>query len=758
MRFRTSTRLRARRAAPRRGARCRGRCRSACPRASSSSTVRGGAVPRRIVQEQHARAAAGGLQGGGGQPAPASELADRRAARARATAGPARARARLGPAGEAQLGRGLSDPSGPRRKVTPPGEPERRHHVLEGGAQEARLLALHGEVVDQGHEGPDGAVLGARVGGRGAGLGAPARADPPERVRVGFGDRTAAAFGPPALRDGPADALPAPFYAAAKALGERGLLGPSRAASQPSSPAMVRATVSRSAGRAAGPRCPDRAAAARRRPGSRAISSRTAARVRSPSDPVEGPRARKGRHRGPAGRAPGTPQLGARPGRPRVRRRPRAVVYFTPWIVTSPARPSSRLVVVRGAAGWQDRRPAVPRHEPPVDERQAARRPRPRPGKGQDGSSRKARPASSARASGRRVGRADEHAVAPRDQEQEAAPAPRAHREGDSRRPRLRRRGSRPEQRRRRAARGRPGPGARRRRDRRRSGPSRARTSCSGPVSRVAHAGARHPAPPPQEADGLAVVRDQSAPPPPRRGRRRRSSRSLLATWASHQSAPPLSPPCGRPGTRASASAAESIRPRGIRWRRRQAARCGRGRAGRSSRRPTARASRPAGRGRRWAPGRAAGAPARGRCAGGAAARARTRDGWRGRPLQVPQAAVDRLQAVPGGAGAEVVRLDEGHPEARAGRVPGRGRAVDAAADHEQVVLDARREPRRRARGRPDVRRSCAPLVIPRSRARPPPAGAGGSGAPTRRGPARCRGRDRRRAPGSAPRSSAALP
>ena len=58
--------------------------------------------------------------------------------------------------------------------------------------------------------------------------------------------------------------------------------------------------------------------------------------------------------------------------------------------------------------------------------------------------------------------------------------------------------------------------------------------------------------------------------------------------------------------------------------------------------------------------------------------------------LQMAQAAVDRLQAVPGSAGAEVARFDQRHGQSPLGRVPGRRGSVDAPADHEQVVLPAR--------------------------------------------------------------------
>src|SRR6185295_8155312 len=54
------------------------------------------------------------------------------------------------------------------------------------------------------------------------------------------------------------------------------------------------------------------------------------------------------------------------------------------------------------------------------------------------------------------------------------------------------------------------------------------------------------------------------------------------------------------------------------------------------------------------------------------------------------QAAVNRLQAVPGGSGAEVARLDQRDGQPSLGRVPGGGGAVDAPAHDEQVVLAGR--------------------------------------------------------------------
>ncbi len=84
---------------------------------------------------------------------------------------------------------------------------------------------------------------------------------------------------------------------------------------------------------------------------------------------------------------------------------------------------------------------------------------------------------------------------------------------------------------------------------------------------------------------------------------------------------------------------------------------------------------------------------------------------------QVPEPAVDRLEAVPGHAGPEVVALHEGDAEAALRRVPGRGRAVDAAPDHEEVVL-ARGEGREVAlHGTSD---DSIPPVRAVKRARPP--------------------------------------
>jgi hypothetical protein len=53
--------------------------------------------------------------------------------------------------------------------------------------------------------------------------------------------------------------------------------------------------------------------------------------------------------------------------------------------------------------------------------------------------------------------------------------------------------------------------------------------------------------------------------------------------------------------------------------------------------------------------------------------------------LQVPQPAVDRLQVIERRAGAKIVALHERHPEAAQRRVPGRGQAVQAAADDQEV-------------------------------------------------------------------------
>jgi hypothetical protein len=64
----------------------------------------------------------------------------------------------------------------------------------------------------------------------------------------------------------------------------------------------------------------------------------------------------------------------------------------------------------------------------------------------------------------------------------------------------------------------------------------------------------------------------------------------------------------------------------------------------------------------------------------------RLAQGGKVQPLQVAQPAVDRLQAVPGGAPPEIGRLHEAHREPPRGRLPGRGRAVDAAADDHEVV------------------------------------------------------------------------
>ncbi len=59
--------------------------------------------------------------------------------------------------------------------------------------------------------------------------------------------------------------------------------------------------------------------------------------------------------------------------------------------------------------------------------------------------------------------------------------------------------------------------------------------------------------------------------------------------------------------------------------------------------------------------------------------------------LEISQAAVDRLEAVPGGPGAEVLGLDERRGETALGGIPGRRRAVDPSA-HDQHVELPRRE------------------------------------------------------------------
>src|SRR5262249_24115575 len=58
--------------------------------------------------------------------------------------------------------------------------------------------------------------------------------------------------------------------------------------------------------------------------------------------------------------------------------------------------------------------------------------------------------------------------------------------------------------------------------------------------------------------------------------------------------------------------------------------------------------------------------------------------------LQIAQAAVKRAEAVAAGRVPEVFGFDERDAQATASRFPGRAGAVNAAADHDDVMLYAR--------------------------------------------------------------------
>src|SRR5438105_1814512 len=62
-------------------------------------------------------------------------------------------------------------------------------------------------------------------------------------------------------------------------------------------------------------------------------------------------------------------------------------------------------------------------------------------------------------------------------------------------------------------------------------------------------------------------------------------------------------------------------------------------------------------------------------------------------PRQMAQAAVDRLEAVPGAAAAEVAGLDEGDGKAPRGRFPRGGGADDASAQDQDVEVTALERP-----------------------------------------------------------------
>ena len=181
---------------------------------------------------------------------------------------------------------------------------------------------------------------------------------------------------------------------------------------------------------------------------------------------------------------------------------------------------------------------------------------------------------------------------------------------------------------------------------------------------------------------------------PPRRAAKPTSSRSLLAACASCQSAAPLRPLAGRPGTRRSASAAERVRPSGMLSlggqvpvavaRQQVVQRSGRARAPRDRAAVAVEGTTKRSGSHQLR---------RDRAAASRRSRADSRSAATSSALQVAHAAVDRLQAVPGNAGAEVLALDERHREPALRGVPGHGGAVDPAADHDHVPL-ARRERR----------------------------------------------------------------
>ena len=61
-----------------------------------------------------------------------------------------------------------------------------------------------------------------------------------------------------------------------------------------------------------------------------------------------------------------------------------------------------------------------------------------------------------------------------------------------------------------------------------------------------------------------------------------------------------------------------------------------------------------------------------------------------GAVLEIAQAAVDQLGGGRGGAGGEIVLLDQQHAQAAAGGIPGQSGSVDAAADNGEVVVGHR--------------------------------------------------------------------
>ena len=199
---------------------------------------------------------------------------------------------------------------------------------------------------------------------------------------------------------------------------------------------------------------------------------------------------------------------------------------------------------------------------------------------------------------------------------------------------------------------------------------SRARTSCSAPVTRVADARARDAPAGAQQRDAPPRGWRRAAPASAAARRNPISSRSLLATCASCQSGPAGEPAGGEAGQRARAPRARRASGRGAR---------------RSAGRPRLRSQRQqvvqdeAQRERLPAPRAVAvgGHQERQRrtsCGRDAEQRAplahRLAQARHVEPLEVAQAAVDRLQAVPGGARRRSPRARRARPRARAAPRP----------------------------------------------------------------------------------------
>ena len=562
-------------------------------------------------------------------------------------------------------------------------ELERAHDVLERRAQQAGLVALDGEVVDERDERLEQAVAAAgRTGGRRA---------PECAVAAGRGSRRARSW-----RAACHSSRPLAARAAREERVERRPLG----AHARGVPAELRAPS------------PRRRRRRRPRPADRPCRGRAGA-GRRPRATAPSPRARRAaraRRGCPSGGAPSRRTVVSRPARDGAAARgaaatrstarsatARAVVYLTPCRLTSPAVPSSR--------SWSTTRGAGPqpvRHRPPPapGPRERARGPaRSMPAHGK-------RPRRLVeeleRVAGRRgrrlVGGADDRASLPGHQEQEAALAPRADRQRDGRRPAAGRGCGRAAA----AAGARPDAAARGElvhpRARRRSPPAaRAARACSPPrPSRTRDAGdaAARAA---QQLERLGVVGDSGpgvrrgvherrraaarCSPPARRARARR--RQAARRQARHQArAPRRRRACGQRGSAA----------------RRAGRGCGRASAGRSgagrARAPRGRSARGPYRGRRKGSGSTSSGAIRSSVAPLARGLAQAADVGRCR-WRMP--AVDRLQAVPGGAGAEVLALDERHGEPALRGVPGHGGAVDPAADHDAGPTRAPRAPRGRA-------------------------------------------------------------